>query len=45
MLYGGDDLGGDEWDSRQWVSSQSSTREKLLWLAVEAALRLMNGAA
>ncbi len=42
MLYGGDDLGGDEWDHRDWIR-QPSTREKLLWLAVESAQRLMNG--
>jgi uridine phosphorylase len=39
ILYGGDDVGGAEWDSRHWAR-QISTREKLFWLAVEAALRL-----
>lgn len=39
ILYGGDDLMGDQWDSRGW-QKMSSTREKLFWLAVEAALKL-----
>lgn len=39
ILYGGDDLSGDQWDHRDWLS-QSSTREKLLWLAAEAALKI-----
>lgn len=38
LLYGGDDLSGDEWDGRKWV--QHSGREKLFWLAAEAVLRL-----
>lgn len=37
MLYGGDDVGGAEWDSRDWEKA-ASTREKLFWLAAEAAL-------
>jgi len=37
MLYGGDDLGGAEWDRRDW-HLQHTTREKLFWLAVEAVL-------
>jgi uridine phosphorylase len=37
MLYGGDDLGGDAWDHRDWIGSQAGNREKLFWLAVEAA--------
>lgn len=40
ILYGGDDVGGEKWDSRDWVSGQASTREKLLWLAVEAVLQV-----
>lgn len=40
ILYGGDDLSGEEWDSRNWVHSQASTREKLLWLAAEAVQAL-----
>ena len=39
ILYGGDDLTGDEWDGRSW-QKMSSTREKLFWLAVESCLRL-----
>ena len=39
ILYGGDDLSGDLWDHRDWLS-QSSTREKLLWMAAEAVLKL-----
>jgi uridine phosphorylase len=39
LLYGGDDLGSSEWDSRLWTS-QTSVREKLFWLAAEACLIL-----
>jgi uridine phosphorylase len=39
LLYGGDDVSGEHWDSRQW-DKQSSVREKLFWLAVEACLEL-----
>ncbi|MCA9912777.1 MAG: nucleoside phosphorylase [Anaerolineae bacterium] len=39
MLYGGDDVSGEEWDSRGW-SNLHDVREKLFWLAVEAATRL-----
>ncbi|MBE2219916.1 MAG: DUF952 domain-containing protein [Anaerolineae bacterium] len=39
ILYGGDDLTGDEWDGRSWQKMRS-TREKLFWLAVESCLRL-----
>jgi len=39
LLYGGDDVSGQDWDSRQW-EKQSSVREKLFWLAVEACLEL-----
>jgi hypothetical protein len=35
ILYGGDDVGSEEWDSRDWIS-RASVREKLFWLAVEA---------
>ncbi len=38
ILYGGDDLGGTEWDNRDWVTS--SNREKVFWLAAEACLEL-----
>ena len=39
LLYGGDDVSSDEWDSRCW-DKQTSVREKLLWLAAEACLAL-----
>lgn len=39
MLYGGDDVSGDEWDSRRW-HERASVREKLFWLAAEACLVL-----
>ncbi len=39
ILYGGDDLSGDEWDNRDW-QNQTSTREKLFTLAAEACLLL-----
>ena len=39
LLYGGDDVGAEEWSSREW-NSHASVREKLFWLAAEAALRL-----
>lgn len=39
LLYGGDLLDGDAWDSRKWTKN-ASVREKLLWLAAEACLRL-----
>ena len=39
LLYGGDDLTGDEWDGRNW-QEQSDTRSKLFQLAAEACLLL-----
>jgi uridine phosphorylase len=39
LLYGGDDVSTEQWDSRGW-KAQSSVRERLLWLAVEACLLL-----
>jgi len=39
VLYGGDDLSGDEWDERDWTSHRS-LRENLFWLAAEACLSL-----
>lgn len=39
ILYGGDDISGEVWDSRSWVD-QPSTREKMFWLAAESCLRL-----
>ena len=38
ILYGGDDLGGPEWDRRGW--ERHSNREKVFWLAAEACLEL-----
>lgn len=40
LLYGGDDVSGDQWDHRDWITTQASTREKLFWLAAEASLKL-----
>jgi uridine phosphorylase len=37
LLYAGDDVGGDAWDSRGW-DQQGSIRERLFWLAAEACL-------
>lgn len=39
ILYGGDNLDSEKWDSRHW-DRQSSIREKLFWLAAEACLKL-----
>lgn len=39
LLYGGDDISGDEWDHRDWRGPLSN-REKLFWLAVEACAAL-----
>lgn len=39
LLYGGDDLGGETWDSRQWTDCVP-VRERLLELAIEIALAL-----
>ncbi len=39
VLYGGDDLSSETWDSRNW-DSHTSVREKLFWIAVEACLTL-----
>lgn len=42
MLYGGDDVSSEEWDSRGW-NHQTSVREKLFWLAAEACLKMQGG--
>jgi len=34
ILYGGDDVSGEKWDSRSW-SKRVDIRENLFWLAVE----------
>ena len=39
VLYGGDDVSGEEWDHREW-HKRRTVREDLLWLAVEACLLL-----
>ncbi|MGJ3237412.1 MAG: nucleoside phosphorylase [Anaerolineae bacterium] len=39
MLYGGDDVSGDVWDSRGWDNARD-IREKLLQMAIEAVLLL-----
>lgn len=39
LLYGGDDVSGDVWDHRGW-HKRESTRERVFWLAAEAALRI-----
>ena len=39
LLYSGDDVSSEQWDSRHWMS-HTSTREKLFWLAAEACVRL-----
>jgi uridine phosphorylase len=39
MLYGGDDVSGEEWEHRDWTR-QTSVRERLFWLAAEACLAL-----
>ncbi|MFA6075315.1 MAG: nucleoside phosphorylase [Negativicutes bacterium] len=43
ILYGGDDVSCELWDSRDWennIVAHASVREKLFWLAVEAALAI-----
>lgn len=39
MLYGGDDVGGTDWDHRDWVN-RKDVREQLFWLAAEACLEI-----
>jgi uridine phosphorylase len=39
VLYGGDDLSSETWDSRHW-NHHASAREKLFWIAAEACLSL-----
>jgi purine-nucleoside phosphorylase len=39
ILYGGDDVSGEAWDTRRW-NQRSSVREELFWLSVEACLAL-----
>jgi uridine phosphorylase len=39
VLYAGDDVGGEQWDSREWQVARS-VRERLFWVAVDACLAL-----
>jgi uridine phosphorylase len=39
ILYGGDDLSGEEWDHRAW-QSRATLRESLFWLCADACLSL-----
>jgi uridine phosphorylase len=39
LLYSGDDVSSEQWDSRHW-DKHTSVREKLFWLAAEACLSL-----
>ncbi|MCU0491038.1 MAG: nucleoside phosphorylase [Chloroflexaceae bacterium] len=39
ILYGGDNVGAEEWDSRDWTKN-TTVREKLFLLAAEACLRI-----
>jgi len=41
ILYGGDDVSGDTWETRNW-HRRASDREKLFWLAVETCAALLN---
>ena len=39
ILYGGDDVSSEVWDSRSWHGA-TSIREKLFWLAIESVAKL-----
>lgn len=39
VLYGGDDLSGEQWDNREW-QSRNEVRENLFWLCADACLGL-----
>lgn len=39
ILYGGDDVSSDKWDSRHW-QRQTGVRDKIFWLAAEACLEI-----
>ena len=39
ILYGGDDVGGKEWNSRKWTK-KIELREQIFWLAAEVCLEL-----
>jgi uridine phosphorylase len=40
LLYGGDDVSGEAWDTRNW-HTRTTAREGLFWLAVDAVLRMV----
>lgn len=39
ILYGGDDVSSETWDSRHW-QQQAGVRDKIFWLAAEACLEI-----
>lgn len=39
ILYGGDDVSSETWDSRHW-QKQAGVRDKIFWLAAEACLEI-----
>jgi len=39
ILYGGDDVGGVDWQNRAW-QTRTNIREQLFWLAAEACLTI-----
>lgn len=39
ILYGGDDLSGEDWDNRSW-QSKADIRESLFWLCADVCLSL-----
>lgn len=39
ILYGGDDVSSETWDSRHW-QQRASVRDKIFWLAAEACLEI-----
>ncbi len=39
ILYAGDDISGEEWDSRNW-QAHTGVRQNMFWLAAEACLEL-----
>ena len=39
ILYGGDDVGGKEWNTRKWTKDRDM-REQFFWLAAEVCLEL-----
>jgi uridine phosphorylase len=39
VVYGGDDLSGEEWDGRRW-QSRTEVRRELFWICADAVLEL-----